>query len=81
MKTTTIETTCGIYETETTIRDYGHKVCVTNPYIKWVNNSGTLDFEKATFKKAEQMTAIRKFSDAECLCAADGDMIGNYLDY
>ena len=81
MKTTTIETTCGTYETEATIRDYGHKVCVTNPYIKWVGSTGSLAFEKATFTDERRMTAMRKFAEAECGATDDGDMLSNYLDY
>ena len=37
---------CGIYDTEATLTIGYKHVTLTTPQIKWVNNSGTLDFCK-----------------------------------
>jgi hypothetical protein len=73
MKKTEISVTCGIYDTVITILDYGHKICITEPYVKWVNNSGSLDFGKETFTDEKKMKLIRRFADAEELYVHDGD--------
>lgn len=59
MKTTTISCKTGIYDTEYTIRDYGKKIVVTAPIIKWVDNSGSLDFFKTTVTHPKTMQVIR----------------------
>ena len=71
MKTNKIDVKCGIYETEYTIRDYGKKIVVTSPYIKWVNNSGNLDFTKITYKSAVAMKHLREMVENDCLVTED----------
>jgi len=78
---TTIECKCGIYDTEVTIRDYGHKVCITTPYIKWTGNAGCLNFEKSTFTDTKHMGIMRDFAKAESICLDTGDSIFNYTNF
>jgi len=80
MKTTEIETKCEIYDTVLTIRDYGHKICVTEPYVQWDRNTGTLAFRKWTTHKPQRMAFVRKFADAEALGLYDGSY-WDMLDY
>jgi hypothetical protein len=83
IKTTTIESTCGIYDTEYTLRDYGTKLIVTEPYIKWEQNTGCLAFEKTRVTNAKTMAVIRNmFADDELInddqiCLSDV-LAGNY---
>lgn len=51
MKKMTIDCTEGIYDTEYTCREYKDKIVVTRPFIRWENNTGSLDFEKITWPK------------------------------
>jgi hypothetical protein len=42
----TIETKCGIYDTEyTLIKHRDGSISIKTPYVKWVNNSGSLAFK------------------------------------
>ena len=68
MKTSTINVQCGIYDTEYTIRDYGKKIVVTLPYIRWDNNSGSLDFTKSTISDDAGMFLIRAMADQNTSC-------------
>ena len=63
MKTTYINCKCEIYDTEYTIRDYGSYIVVTAPYIRWCNNSGSLDFIKTRIDAEEPKTLIRTMAD------------------
>jgi hypothetical protein len=49
MKSESFECTVGIYNTQATVRVYADKTIVTAPYVKWVNNTGTLAFRKVRF--------------------------------
>lgn len=72
MKTTKIEITCGIYNAEITIRDYGHKICVTEPYVRWKNNTGNLAEEKWATTDPAKMELIRAFAAAGALALDNG---------
>jgi hypothetical protein len=63
----TIDTQCGIYNTEyTLIKHRDGSISVKTPYIKWVNNSGSLAFKIVKIKRfAEQAIDCFKGSDAE----------------
>ena len=60
---TEIDCTCGIWDTTLTIRDYGDKIVVTNPYVKWVNNNGNLSFEKTTLTSEKALKAVRDMAE------------------
>jgi hypothetical protein len=61
-----ITTTCGIYETEYTLINHRDgSISVKAPYIKWINNNGSLAFK--TIK-------IDKFSEQAKLCFLDDDL-------
>ncbi len=63
MKTSTISANVGIYDTEYTIRDYGSKIVVTAPIIRWIDNSGSLDFWKKTVTHPKTMQVIRSMAE------------------
>jgi hypothetical protein len=67
MKTSKIGVKVGIYDAEYVIRDYGHKIIVTVPYVHWHNNSGCLDSYKVQVTDPREMEAVRKFVEAGCL--------------
>ena len=72
MRTTQLDCKCGIYETEYTVRDYGCKIVVTAPYIKWEGNSGCLAFEKKTVVNDGYKAAIRDMcKTGELFCGDD----------
>ena len=77
MKTTHIDCKCGIYDTQTTIRDYGHKIIVTEPFIKWINDSGSLDFHKIRLTTPRAMRIARVCAREEKLAVIsdDGEML------
>lgn len=67
MKTTRIDVTTGIYDTEYTIRDYGTHIVVTAPFVNWDNNTGSLDFYKIRCDDPDDMAAIRIFAERDSL--------------
>ena len=78
MRTTQLDCKCGIYATEYTVRDYGRKIVVTAPYIKWEGNSGCLDFGKKKVVDAYKKAVIRTmcktgelFCGEECITMDD----------
>jgi hypothetical protein len=68
MKTAKIDVQCGIYDTEYTIRDYGKHIVITAPFIKWENNSGSLDFWKSKISNEISIKWIRQMVAEDTLC-------------
>jgi hypothetical protein len=62
-KKTSIYCTCGIYDTVYTVRDYGSKIVITAPYVRWVNNNGSLDFAKTTVSDISGIALVRAMVD------------------
>ena len=79
-QTTKIDVRCGIYDSEYTIRDYGDKITVKAPYIKWVDNSGNLDFVTTTVTHIAAMRVLRYMVEEDCLITDDGETIQDILD-
>lgn len=71
MKTTKIEVKCGIYNTAYVIRDYGNHIVVSAPYVRWINNSGSLDFRKTKITHPESMSVVRALANAGELVSED----------
>ena len=68
----TINTTCGIYDTETTcIRHRDGDTTVRMPYIKWINNTGNLSFRSLRLSGWASKRARAMF-DAGDLADEDG---------
>ena len=67
MTTTRINVITGIYDTEYTIRDYGSHIIVTEPFVNWHNNTGSLDFRKIRCDDPGDMAAIRIFAERDSL--------------
>ena len=63
MKKSTIDYRVGIYCSAITMRDYGDRITITVPYIKWTKNqnTGKLAFTKST--NTRNLTLIREFFD------------------
>lgn len=78
MKKSTIDVKCGIYDTEYTIRDYGSKIVVTSPYIKWVNNNGGLSFAKTTLTNHQSLALVRKMVEND-ETIAEVNTVGGFL--
>ena len=71
----TIDCQTGIYNTEYTL--ICHKdgsVTVKAPFIRWVNNSGCLDFIRTTIKARERAEFVKKFFEANELVIEDDGM-------
>lgn len=82
----TIDTTCGIYDTEyTLIAHRNGSITVKAPYIKWVNNTGNLAFHKAFFPSGPLADKIKQaFANGDMFlsgygCATLQDAINGYL--
>lgn len=63
MKTTRIDVKMGIYDTAYVIRDYGTHIVTTEPFVRWHNNTGSLDYQKIRCDDPEDMTAVRIFAE------------------
>ena len=60
----------GIWESQTsTARIYNDKIIIGQPYVKWVDNSGTLAFKKTAIKN--QKVVDKVVADMVNGCAAD----------
>jgi len=71
----TIDCQTGIYDTEYTL--VCHKdgsVTVKAPFIRWVNNSGSLDFTNTTIKAGKKAEFVKKFFEADELVIDDEGM-------
>jgi len=79
MKTTTIDVKCGIYDTCYTIRDYGSKMTIKAPYIKWTNNSGNLNFANRTITTPRGMAYLREMTASGELVTDDTTTIDEVL--
>jgi hypothetical protein len=80
MHATIIYCKTGIYDTQYTIRDYGAKIVVTEPYVRWENNSGSLDFRKTTITNPKTMIVIRGMAESEELVNDDQEVLQDILD-
>jgi hypothetical protein len=80
IEVSTIDCKCGIYDTEYTMRDYGDKIMVTSPTVKWENNSGSLDFEKTTITNKRTIDVVRKMFEDEDLVNEDQEVLQDILD-
>lgn len=68
---------CGIYDTAYTLTAHRDgTVTVKAPYIKWLNNTGNLAFQRVTFKAGQIADAIKKaFADQ------DVELVGTGYEY
>jgi len=65
MKKSYISVKVGIYDTHYTVRDYGSYIMVQAPYVKWVGNSGSLDFKRIKITRPSDVEAIRIMADRD----------------
>lgn len=57
----TINITCGIYETEYSLTAHRDgSITVKAPYIKWINNNGSLDFSNYHFSAGSLAEKIKQ---------------------
>ena len=59
-------------------RIYTDKVIVVSPYVRWRNNSGSLDYKKESIRKQELVDKIIKELQDDCADTA-WEIIGMYL--
>lgn len=77
--TLTKEVSVGIWNDEEYIaRVYADKIIVESPYVKWVNNSGSLAVSKEAIRKPAVIAAVLADLDDECEDSA-WEKIGNEL--
>lgn len=76
MKKSTINVQHDIWDTEYTVFDYGTHINVRRPITRWVNNSGSLCFERVRIDNADDMAAIRFFVANEVLIGSANNNAG-----
>jgi len=69
----TIDITVGIYDTEYVFIDHGDYMTVTEPFVKWVNNSGSLATRKHKVTNEKELSVLRALIDADAYQIADSD--------
>jgi hypothetical protein len=79
MERTNINCTVGIYDTWYTFDDYGEKIVVKVPSIKWVYNSGSLSFEHRVVTDLVKIAAIREMVANDELANSEGETIDNLI--
>lgn len=78
----TIEIECGIYNTHYRLVEHRDgTITVIVPYIKWKNNSGSLDFEKNKIKHPSIVSEIKKFFEKNELTNDQEETIRDYIYY
>ena len=79
MHTITKDVSVGIWNNEEYIaRIYKDKVIVVSPYVKWINDSGNLDYRKESIRDQKTVDRIIKELDDDCEDTA-WEIIGSYL--
>ena len=59
LHTITRESDVGIWNNQTsTARIYNDKIIVGQPYVKWLHNSGALDFRKVALRNQKVVDAV-----------------------
>ena len=67
LHTITRDADVGIWESQTsTARIYNDKIIVGQPYVKWIDNSGTLDFRKTAIRNQKIVDAVLVDMADEC---------------
>lgn len=80
MYTITKDVSVGIWNNEKYVaRIYKDKVIVVSPYVRWVNNSGNLDYRKESIRDQKTVDRIIQELNDDCEDTAWG-VIGNHLD-
>lgn len=75
----TIPVQCGIYDTEYTLLDApGGQMAVREPYIKWSNNTGVLDFEVLPVGERAR-PYVQELFDTKSLVDDDGLILDDYI--
>ena len=65
----TLDTTCGIYDTRYTLTSHRDgSITIKSPYIKWVRNTGSLEFRNAHFQAGELANRIKEAFANQSLC-------------
>jgi hypothetical protein len=69
---TTINTKCGIYNTQYSIKDHKNgEVTVRAPFVKWVGDSGHLAFRNNRLAGDDAIAAKEFFKAGELIMAAN----------
>ena len=59
LHTITLDSDVGIWESQTsTARIYNDKIIVGQPYVKWIDNSGNLNFRKVAIRNQKVVDAV-----------------------
>lgn len=68
----------GIYDSEYSANIYADKIIVTTPYIKWIDNSGSLDTKKNAIRDKKIIDKVIAVLNDDCEDSA-WDIIGREL--
>ena len=80
LSTITKNVSVGIWDNEEYVaRIYKDKIIVVSPYVRWINNSGNLDYRKESIRDQKTVDRIIKELDDDCEDTA-WEIIGNYFD-
>lgn len=78
--TITKDVSVGIWNNEEYVaRIYKDKIIVVSPYVRWINNSGNLDYRKESIRDQKTVDRIIQELSDDCEDTA-WEIIGNYLD-
>lgn len=76
----TIDTTCGIYDTEATVVFHRDGTStIRAPYIKWVNNSGNLAFKKVKITNTNHVAILRDLVADDAPSMSYSELISHYF--
>lgn len=80
LSTITKDVSVGIWENEEYVaRIYKDKIIVVSPYVRWIDNSGNLDYRRESIRDQKTVDRIIKELDDDCEDTA-WQIIGIYLD-
>ena len=78
----TRESDVGIWNNQTsTARIYNDKIIVGQPYVKWIDNSGTLAFKKTAIKNQKSVDAVVADMANGCTDDAWDNILRHQMDY
>jgi len=76
----TINCKCGIYETEYQMTEHRDgSISVRKPYVRWANNSGSLDFDTVKIEAGKTACTIKGFFEKEILADDIGTTLPDLL--
>ena len=77
----TIDCNVGIYNTEYTLTEHKDgSITVRQPFVRWENNSGSLDFQNRKIEAGKTAERVKQFFEKEELADDVGMTLPDLLD-